>query len=113
MAINQVLLEGRLLGDLRTTVDKGHHARFELLDDEGHVFRCEMWLGNPCGCRLGDRVLAIGHLDREDGQFLIEIVSLRKLAREYGGPIDNKAHQRSSPSLGGGLTRAAVLHPER
>jgi hypothetical protein len=113
MAINQVLLEGRLLGDLRATVDKGHPARFELLDDEGHVFRCEMWPGNPCGCRPGDRVLVIGHLDREDGQFLIGVVSLRKLAREFGGPIDHKAHKRSSPSLGGGLTRGAVLQTER
>jgi hypothetical protein len=82
MAINQVLVEGALLGDPRSTIDEGHHAHFELLDDAGHIFRCRMWLGNECHCRAGDRVLAIGHLEKKDGEFVIEVISLRKLARD-------------------------------
>jgi hypothetical protein len=82
MAINQVLVEGMLLADPRAAIDKGHHAHFEIQDDPGHIFRCRMWLGNECRCRALDRVLAIGHLEKKDGEFVIEVVSLRKLARD-------------------------------
>jgi hypothetical protein len=82
MAINQVLVEGMLLADPRAAIDKGHHAHFEIQDDTGHIFRCRMWLGDVGHCRALDRVLVIGHLKKEDGEFVIEVVSLRKLARD-------------------------------
>ena len=82
MAINQVLVEGVLLDEPRAAIDKRHYAHFELLDDAGHIFRCRMWLGNECRCLACDRVLAIGHLEKEDGEFVIDVVSLRKLARD-------------------------------
>ena len=82
MAINQVLVEGTLLAEPQAAIDKGHYAHFELFDNAGQTFRCSMWLGNECHCRAGDRVLVIGHLVKKDGEFVIEVISLRKLARD-------------------------------
>ena len=88
MAINQVLVEGTLRADPRAAIDKGHHAHFELQDDAGHIFRCRMWLGNECRGLALDRVLAIGHLEKADGEFVIDVVSLRKLARDHRRQIE-------------------------
>jgi hypothetical protein len=41
-----------------------------------------MSLGNECRCQACDRVLAIGHLEKDGGELVIEVVSLRKLARD-------------------------------
>jgi hypothetical protein len=88
MGINQVLVEGTLVCDPGESLGCGAFAYFDIVDDREQLFRCKMWLGHRSHCcRPGDLVLAIGHLNQAEGEVQIQVVSLRKLAKQTWPPL--------------------------